>query len=415
MSVVRLALFSNALFSASIGLLAAAAPNDVARWLGSVPPSDVRVVGLSLLVFAVAAAMVARARRPGPLPVRCAEWEPGSLGPSLRQLAVTMTRAATGASTESTAGDGTKFHPASGWLVVGALGLGCSGCSTSASSEPSGATDPAQDTTTEVPPRDGLARTEFEGLSLTYEAYGEGEPAIVFIHGGISTREVWAQAMEAWRMRRRVVALDLPGHGASDPPPLYTRAVFEGAVLAVMDAADVEEVVIVGHSFGVSVARDVALAAPDRVSGLMMLDGFLVPLGGDPAVGNAVAEPFRGAGWEDAAETFVEQFMLADNTPADAAAFVREMMLSGSQEQWVGILDLAIDEQVERDDIVDVPVFGTFLPGLTLPPEYEAYLRARFPDLEFELQPTGTGHFIMLERPAAFDTSLGSLVGRVGS
>ncbi len=605
MSRVRFALLSNALFSAITGLVASTAPERVATWLGSVPAGEVRVVGLSLLVFAVVVGLVARAERPaaasvlaisaadlvwvagtapvlvlfpahfstlghllmiglavlvagfamlqlgglarqyahpdregeyshrvyfdtpvapspeamwavvgdlgsiadhspslrsstleggtdpGPGVVRrcvdrrgnswtelCTGWEPGrsltlrfdaeapdfpfpfrsmtggwiieprgegstirvwwdlvpkarlgggllvaamaaSLAPSIRRLVATMASAARAGPADTLVRSRPNLHSLSSWLVLVLLGAACHGSDALSSTEPAGSasstTDDDPTPTTATSPSDGPAVTEFRGLTIAYEAYGHGEPAIVFIHGGISTREVWDEAMSSWRTRRRVVALDLPGHGESASPVQYDRAVFEGSVLAAMDAAQIEAAVVVGHSFGVSVARDVAVAAPDRVAGILMLDGFVVPLGGSAAIGDAVVEPFRGDAWKDAAETFVEQFMLGENTPTDVAELVRDMMLSGSQEQWLGIMELAIDEQIERDDVVDVPVLGTFLPGLTLPVGYEEYLRDRFTGLEFELQPAGTGHFIMLERPEAFATSLDALMERVGS
>lgn len=69
MSLVRFALFSNALFSAATGVFAAVNPQGVSAMLGSVDPSEIRAVGLSLIVFAVVVAWVAREGRPNPLHV----------------------------------------------------------------------------------------------------------------------------------------------------------------------------------------------------------------------------------------------------------------------------------------------------------------------------------------------------------
>ncbi len=301
-----------------------------------------------------------------------------------------------------------------GVVLWGLLGLGCSDTDPASEGSGSSGTMEATDADTDPEPlAEGPATVEFRGLDIAYEAYGAGEPAIVFVHGGISTGAVWDLARESQQAERRVVVVDLPGHGASDPAEAYDAALFEGAVRAAMDAAGVERAVMVGHSFGVSVSRDVALAAPQRVVGMLMLDGFVVPLGGDPAVGQALIEPFRGAEWRDAARSFIEEFMIAANTPATVADEVRDMMLGGSQAVWLGVLEIAIDPGIERDTEIDVPVYATFLPGPALPDGYEDYLRARFPDLEFDLEPPGNGHFIMLERPAEFAVALDDLMERV--
>ena len=114
--------------------------------------------------------------------------------------------------------------------------------------------------------------------------------------------------------------------------------------------------------------------------------------------------------WASAAATFVDEFMIGEQTPAEVADFVRAMTLAGTQEPWLGVLRIATSASVERDEVIDVPTFATFLPGLTLPPDYEAYLDERFPRLTFDLQPEGAGHFIMLERPEAIVDPLEDLL-----
>lgn len=69
MSLVRIALFSNALFSACTGLFAALAPGLVGAWLGAPELEEVRGVGIVLVVFAAVVAAVARPRVVRPIPV----------------------------------------------------------------------------------------------------------------------------------------------------------------------------------------------------------------------------------------------------------------------------------------------------------------------------------------------------------
>ena len=69
MSLVRTALYSNAVFSTCTGLLATLAPGVVAAWLGTTAVGEVRIVGLQLLVFAAVVALVGRPRTVKPLPV----------------------------------------------------------------------------------------------------------------------------------------------------------------------------------------------------------------------------------------------------------------------------------------------------------------------------------------------------------
>ncbi|MCA9618170.1 MAG: alpha/beta hydrolase [Myxococcales bacterium] len=248
---------------------------------------------------------------------------------------------------------------------------------------------------------------------VVYEVEGRGEPTLLFIHGAASTREVWDEARPHFVDDHRVITLDLPGHGASSESSSYAASDFAEAVTAVMNDAAVERAVIVGHSFGVSVARDVALAMPERVAALQMVDGFLVPLGGGiPALVDPLLASFASDDWEQAAEGFIDQFMIGANTPDDIADRVRSMMLASEQATWLGTLTVATSPEVESDEVIDVPVAGWFLPGVTLPASYEDYLRERFPQLEMSVAEPGTGHFLMWERPDELVTRVQALLDR---
>ena len=54
-----------------------------------------------------------------------------------------------------------------------------------------------------------------DGVKIAYTAAGEGDPALVFIHGGLADRTFWSSQMEFFSGRHKVIALDLGGHGES--------------------------------------------------------------------------------------------------------------------------------------------------------------------------------------------------------
>ena len=72
--------------------------------------------------------------------------------------------------------------------------------------------------------------------------------------------------------RFRVVALDLRGHGASTWPGIYSFPLMRDDVLGVLDALDLEDLVLVGHSMGGTVAYLVAQAQPSRIARLVVED-----------------------------------------------------------------------------------------------------------------------------------------------
>jgi pyruvate dehydrogenase E2 component (dihydrolipoamide acetyltransferase) len=101
---------------------------------------------------------------------------------------------------------------------------------------------------------------------------GEGDEVIVLLHGFGGDLGNWMFNTEALAGGRRVLAIDLPGHGGS------TKDVGAGdldaltdAVTQVLDARGVERAHLAGHSMGGLVAAELAVRAPDRVSSLALI------------------------------------------------------------------------------------------------------------------------------------------------
>src|SRR5215471_2395807 len=58
----------------------------------------------------------------------------------------------------------------------------------------------------------------FDNHKVHYRSYGQGEEAIVFIHGAMGNLANWRLQEHAFDGRSRVILIDLPGHGQSDKP-----------------------------------------------------------------------------------------------------------------------------------------------------------------------------------------------------
>ena len=101
-----------------------------------------------------------------------------------------------------------------------------------------------------------------------------GSLPIVFVHGMVGHSEFWNSALAACADRRRAVAMDLRGHGRSDPAATGDYAVERCAddVIAVMNALGIDAAIVVGHSYGAIVATETAARRPDIVRRLVLAD-----------------------------------------------------------------------------------------------------------------------------------------------
>ncbi len=108
-------------------------------------------------------------------------------------------------------------------------------------------------------------------------AFGRG-PAIVLVHGLGSRDEHWLPTARLLAQHHRVVLVDLPGHGASPmPDPFSLDRAIASLDLALQHQCAGEPCILVGHSVGGLIAAGEAIAHPERVRGLVLVETALRP------------------------------------------------------------------------------------------------------------------------------------------
>ena len=112
-------------------------------------------------------------------------------------------------------------------------------------------------------------QTVFAAGRLTADT---GIPPVVLVHGAAMDHTVWVYYTRYFmHIGRAVVAPDLPAHGHSGGAPLSSVEAMASWLLSVLDALDLPEVALAGHSLGALVALEAAGRAPHRISRLALL------------------------------------------------------------------------------------------------------------------------------------------------
>ena len=135
------------------------------------------------------------------------------------------------------------------------------------------------------------------GLQLRYVRAGRG-PAVVLLHGYGESLIAWRGVFDQLSTGADVIAFDLPGSGLSEKPAVgYQTDSLAAAVLAALAALGVRRAVLVGHSMGGAVVAAAALAAPERVAALVLVDPAVMsaPLVPDTGRVDATREAARSA------------------------------------------------------------------------------------------------------------------------
>ncbi|MDQ1042737.1 alpha/beta fold hydrolase [Streptomyces sp. V4I2] len=116
-----------------------------------------------------------------------------------------------------------------------------------------------------------------DAATLTYDDEGsrDGEATpLVFIHGWTANRHRWDHQMAHFAPGRRVIRLDLRGHGESTGSGARTIEDLADDVLALLDHLKVDRFIPVGHSMGGMIAQTIALAHPDRVDRMVLVNSI---------------------------------------------------------------------------------------------------------------------------------------------
>jgi pimeloyl-ACP methyl ester carboxylesterase len=109
--------------------------------------------------------------------------------------------------------------------------------------------------------------TGFANGAIMGQRFGSAPVGVVALHGWQRTHHDFAAVLDG---ASGAVALDLPGFGATPPPPdPWGSEAYAEAVLPILDEID-DPVVVLGHSFGGRVAIQLALLAPEKIRGLVL-------------------------------------------------------------------------------------------------------------------------------------------------
>lgn len=243
--------------------------------------------------------------------------------------------------------------------------------------------------------------------TLFYAQRGTGLPALVGIHGAGGTHQHWGLQLHALHDLGRMLALDLPGHGRSPGAGRQQIADYSDLLLAALDALELEQVVLAGHSMGGAIALWTAITAPARVAGLA-----LIGTGARLRVLPALFTDFEQN--PAAAVRLIVERAYGSRTPPELQAAGEAAFRQ-------------IDPQVFRGDLLACNVFDLMEPVHTIrcptliicgaedrltPPRFSHYLHEAIAGSTFVLVPHA-GHMVLIEQPEAVNSALRDFLMRI--
>lgn len=256
--------------------------------------------------------------------------------------------------------------------------------------------------------------------SLFYEVDGSGPP-LLFIHGGSCDHDDWRYQVASLRDEFTVVTVDLRGHGASIADSEdCTIGRYASDIGELLRAIGIEPTVLVGHSLGTRVALQTVREYPERMAGIVLVDGSLQATGtaadvervhasrfGDKErVVELLRPQFEGMFFENADPTQKARILARLERASGDMAMTRSRatLLWDATELDVALAGLQVPVLAVQSTYTDwTGVRHRLSEGDTTP--YLERLRAYVPQAEIQIVPD-VGHFVMLEAPELVSESI---------
>jgi pimeloyl-ACP methyl ester carboxylesterase len=233
-------------------------------------------------------------------------------------------------------------------------------------------------------------------------------PPLVLLHGLTFDRRLWDPVLaELDRVDpgRRVLTLDLPGHGESAGWPFYDMESVADGVHRAVEQAQLGSPVVVGHSISAVIATLYAARHPSR--GVVNVDQSL-QVAPFATLVRSLAHKLRGPDFPAVWQMFANSMQI-ERLPESAQDLVRstsrprqELVLG----YWQQLLDRPIDEIVDLATAAltalrDARVPYLVVAGDPLEPDYQQWLSETLPQVEVDAW-AGSGHFPQLAHPERF-------------
>ncbi len=181
---------------------------------------------------------------------------------------------------------------------------------------------------------------------LVVEVDGNGPP-LLLVHGLGGTSNTFSPQMEMLTENFLVIRPDLPNAGRSGIMPPQTLREVAARLNGVLDALEIPELAVVGHSMGTILCQCLIEMAPSRITRMALLGPLQEPAEAGRKALRDRAALARGQGMADVADTLIKGALAAETraTQPSTVAFVRESLMRQPAEGYARLCEALADVQ----------------------------------------------------------------------
>lgn len=250
------------------------------------------------------------------------------------------------------------------------------------------------------------------GQSLAYAVkpvnFDRSLLALLFIHGTGGDSNDWCGQLEGLSSRATVIALELPGHGTSDPPGETSVRAYVEWVVDFIEEVGLKRVFVVGCSLGSAIAQMIALSPRPWLAGI-----GLVGTGARLRVHPAFLDGLRQD--KEKALGMLADFCLSPATGNPLREEMRIKYLRADPEliysDLIACNEFDVMEEIRQVDLPTWIIVGN--DDKLTPPKYADYLHSAISGSRLSTI-SDAGHLVMMERPVEFNRQLAGFLVDVG-
>ena len=262
-----------------------------------------------------------------------------------------------------------------------------------------------------------MATRQIDDISFSFDDRGSGIP-LVLLHGFPLDRRMWAEQMADSSLRGRMIVIDLPGFGQSQPPRPFTIPALARSIRELLAQLDALPCVLAGLSMGGYIALNFAREFQGDLRGLILVDTRAeadTPQGKENR--QKMIDLVRAKGSAAVADQ-MQPKLLSPDTVAHRPYQVRALrqMMEAVPPQTI---ENALSAMRDRPDMTEA-LGSIAVPTLIVvgdadaitPPDVAQSMQKKLPDAEMVVI-QGAGHMSPLEQPAQVNRAIRNFLGRI--
>lgn len=247
-------------------------------------------------------------------------------------------------------------------------------------------------------------------VEISYFQQGKGDTTLLFIHGWCINSGYWTNQLDYFSKTHHVLAIDLPGFGSSKAErTTWTIEEYANDITALIDAMNLKNVVIIGHSMAGEIMLQAALSNNPKIVGIVGVDNFKfidVSFTAEQMKQMTDFIPMLKNDFKNSAPAYADLMLFHPSTTKEVKDRVKADFASSNPLVGYGTLTNVMQYAQDDAQRLEQLNYKLYLINSDALPTNEAGLKNHCKS-GFQVKAiAATGHYPMIEKPAEFNLIL---------